>query len=273
MKPGKKGLWVIVFALAVGLLAQAPAWAAKARRKAKPAAKPPAEGKISSDPGAATVREAALLKWGAVDPPSTGKNDEFFFRGVFLESVPQKDAEGKDIKNFYVLKFLPIEIVENEERSIGFDHFTNGIEVTREILHKDFWKNLEKGNVVEVRQWYEIVDEGGQGHAKMMGYIFHQDILPYPTPPLAYIKQPGLEMEQYLNALKGVEISGDKGSGDQEFKDALDALASSAPNPQVKEKASQLLAQIFNAQPSGKPLLKPVEVAPATPATGKKKKG
>jgi hypothetical protein len=264
----KKGLLLVITTILVGSLASSATWAARRKGGAKA---PPAEGKISSDPGAATIKEAGLLKWGAVDPPSTGKNDEFFFRGVFLESVQQTDAEGKTIKNAYVLKFLPVEIVENEERSIGFDNFANGINVKREVLHKDFWKNLNKGNVVEVRQWYEVVEEGGQGHAKMMGFIYHQDILPYPTAPLAYIKQPGLYMEQYLNALKGVEISSDKGSGDQIFKDALDALASSAPDPQVKEKATALLAQIFSAQPSGKPMLKPVEAAPAP--TGKKKKG
>lgn len=255
------------FALALGLCAPMPAGAAKAKKEKTVA---PAEGKISSDPGAATIRENALLKWQAVDPPSTGKNDEYFFRGVFVESIPQKDADGKDIKNNFVLKFLPIEIVENEERAIGFDNFANGVDVKREVLHKDFWKNMEKGNVVEVRQWYEIVDQGGQGHAKMMGFIYHQDILPYPTSSVAYVKTPGLQMEQYLNALKGVEMSG-KGGGDNEFKDALDALASSAPNPQVKEKAAQLLSSMFGAQPSGKPLPKPVDAAPA--AGAKKKKG
>ncbi len=267
----KRGLVLaIAGTFLVGLTGLQQAEAAKKRRA--PAKKAPTEGRISTDPGSATIKENALLKWGPVDPPNTGKNEEFFFRGAFLESTAMKDAEGKDIKGRFVLKFLPIEIVENEERSITFDKFANGVTVEREVLNKDFFKPLKRGNVVEVRQWYEVKDEGGQGHARMLAYIFHQDILPYPTSAQAYIKTPELQMEQYLNALKAVEMADDKGSGDNVFKDALDALASSAPDPQVKSKAAELLASIFNAQPSGKPMLKAAPPG-AEPAKGKKKKG
>jgi len=274
MKPWRK-IFILGTTLMLAASLISPAQAAK-KRSSKAAAAPGTgdNAKISSDPGAPTVKENKLLKWVEVDPPNIGKNDQFFFRGVVLDVVPLKDAEGKDVKDAYTIKVLPISILENNERSIDLQEFLNGVDIVRSIPDKKWMKDIKKGNVIEIKQWYETVDQGGQGHAKMVGYIFHQDIVPYPVGSQAFIKTPGLQMEQYLNALKGLEMAEDKNTDDL-LKDSLDALASSATNPEVKSKAAALLSQLFNAQPTGKPLPPvppPAGTEPAEPA-GKKKKG
>lgn len=266
MKPWRK-IFVMGAVLMLGAVSLSPAWAAKKKSSAAPGS---SEAHISSDPGSATVHENQLLKWTEVDPPNIGKNDQFFFRGVFLEVESAKDAQGNDIRGTYDLKVLPISILENSERGLTFEKFANGVDLIRTIPDSKWLKNFKKGNVVEVKQWYETVDQGGTGHAKMVGYIFHQDIVPYPIGAEAFVKTPGLQMEQYLNALKGLELSGEKG-GDNVLKDALDALASSAPNAEVKAKATQLLSQMFGAQPTGKPLPPAPGTEPEAPK-GKKKK-
>ncbi len=238
--------------------------AATTKKKKGAAKKPTATDRISSDPDAATYKEAALLKWGPVNPPRRGKNAEFFVRGAYVSAVP---IEGE--KDGYTLTIFPIEVVNNEYRYINLDSFTTGLQLPTR-LPKQLIKKFESGGVVEVNQYYETVDEGGIGHAKMVGFIFHQDIQPYPAGPEAYIKKGGLEQEQYLNALKGVEMYSKKPS-DEEFKIGLDALASSSPNPEVKTKATQMLSQMFNAQPSGRALLAAVPETPP-PATEKEKK-
>jgi len=273
MFPWKKiGMTAAAAAILVGGGLNHDSLAATKKRSAGASTKkmPPTEGHISSDPGSATIKEAALLKWGAVDPPSKGKHDQFFFRGAFLEATP---VEGQ--KNVYSLKFLPIAILENEERSITIDNYTNGVSVEREVADQKWLKSFKKGNIAEVRQYYEEAKEGGIGHAQMMVYTFHQDIVPYPVAAQSYVKTPGLEMEQYMNAMKSIELSDDKGGGDNLFKDALDSLASSAPSPEVKAKATELLASIFSAKPSGKPMMKgsPIGGMPeSTPPPGTKTK-
>lgn len=254
--------------LALSLIPQAQA----AKKKGSSASAPGTgdNAKISSDPGAATVKENRLLKWTEVDPPNVGKNDQFFFRGIFVDSATYRGADNKEIKDTFTLTILPVSILENSERGITFEKFANGVEVVKLIPDKKWLGKFKKGNVVEVKQWYETVDQGGTGHAKMVGYIFHQDIVPYPVGPQAFLKTPGLDMEQYLNALKGLEMTSDK-NPDNVLKDSLDALASSATNPEVKSKAKDLLAQIFNAQPTGMPLPPAPGKEPAAPAKGKKK--
>lgn len=268
MKSWKKGmLFTTAITLALSLVATSHLEAATKKRRSA-AKKPAAGGKISSDPNAATLKEASLLKWGAVKPPKRGKNFEFFARGVFMEATP---VEGE--KDNYTIKILPIEVLQNEQRYITMDAFTNGFTINRELDKKEL-KDYQVGKVIEVKQYYTTLEEGGQGHAKLVAYAFNQDVMPYPVGPAAYIKKAGLEPEQYLNALRGLEMSGEKSTDDTELKTGVDALASSAPDANVKTKAKELLAQIFSAQPSGQPMLKVVSEpsAPATTATAKKKK-
>lgn len=273
MKVWNKATIASLAILAIAIGSVHPAAAATRRKKSASPAAAPATGdnaKISSDPGSATVKENKVLKWTHVDPPSTGDISEYEFRGVLVDIQPEKDADGKEIKNQYVLKFDVLEVVENEERDITFDIFSGGVTIKRRVVNKDFWKEVKKGKLLDVRQWYEVVDQGAIGHAKMVGYIFHQDITPQPGGPAIYIKKPGLYMEEYRNALNAMAVADDKGSGDPELKDALDALASSASDPAVKAKAGELLSSMYGAQPSGKPMLTP---GGTTAPAAKKKKG
>lgn len=243
-----------------------------AKKKSSGAAKAKAVGTgdnalISSDPGAATVREARLLKWGAVDPPDRGKSPEYFVRGVVMNLEP---IEGENRKDFYNINFLPIEVVENEYRVITFDNFTNGMKIPS-FLPKDMKKQFKDGAVVEVHNYYTTKEEQAIGHAKMIAFSYHQDIIPYPAGPAAYIKKGGLDQEQYLNALKGMEIYGDNNK-DSQLKTGLDALASSSPNVEVKNKATALLSSLFGAAPSGQALLPAEPATPAGEKVPKKKK-
>lgn len=251
-------------ALLAGSVAGTPAMAASKKKAA--GASVPATGdnaKISSDPDAPTVKENRLLKWGPVDPPDRGKNPEFFFRGVFVDMTP---TEG-GAKDMYRVTFLPVEIVENEYRNVTHDNFVNGITIPV-FMPAQLKKQVKKGGIVEVHEYYTTTEEQAIGHAHMIGFTYHQDILPYPAGPAAYVKQGGLDQEQYLNALKGMELYGDNPK-DGDLKKGLDALASSAPDPQVKEKATALLSSLFGAQPSGQAML---PAATGEPVKGKKKK-
>ena len=219
---------------------------------------------ISSDPGAATQKEHRLLKWSEVDPPDRGKNPEYFVRAVFLDLSDMPEGQRK--KDTYMMKILPIEIVENEYRVITFDHFANGMEVPA-FLPDSLKKQLKKGGVVEIHRFYTTKEAQVIGHAKMIDFTYNDQIVPYPAGPAAYIKKGGLDSEQYLNALKGMQAFGNNPK-DGDLKKGLDALASSSPNPQVKDLAGQLLSSMFGAQASGQPLL---AAAPAQEKGGKKK--
>ena len=267
----KKSLtFLAVGALIAGSSPFHEAHAAK-KKSAGTKASSPATGdnaKISSDPDAPTVKENRLLKWGPVDPPDRGKSKEFFVRGVFVDLTPSKDG----IKDFYQMSLLPVEVVENEYRNITLDNFINGMTVSA-FLPRDLKKNFKKGAVVEVHNYYILKEAQAIGHAKMIDFEWHSEIQPYPTGPSAYIKTGGLDPEQYLNALKGMEMFGDNPKS-EELKIGLDALASSSPNAEVKTKATEMLSRLFGAQPSGQALL-PAPTATASseaPAKGKKKK-
>lgn len=222
--------------------------------------------KISSDPDAPTVKEARLLKWGPVDPPDRGKKQEFFIRAVFVDL-----QEGKNVdKSTYDMTVLPVEVVQNEYRNVTLDHFNNGLTFTA-FVPDALKKQLKKGQVVEINEYYSTKEEAAIGHAHMIDYTYHQDILPYPAGPAAYIKLGGLDQEQYLNALKGMEMFGTNPKSD-ELKTGLDALASSSPNSEVKSKATAMLSSMFGAQPSGRALLPAPTATAEAPAKGKKKK-
>jgi len=252
-------------ALLAGSVAGTPAMAVT-KKKAAAKASAPGTGdnaKISSDPDAPTVKENRLLKWGPVDPPDRGKKPEFFFRGVFVDMTP---TEG-GAKDMYQVTFLPVEIVENEYRNVTADNFINGM-ILPVYMPAQLKKQMKKGGIVEVHEYYTTAEEQAIGHAHMIGFTYHQDLLPYPVGPAAYVKKGGLDQEQYLNALKGMELFGDNPK-DGELKTGLDALASSSPNPEVKAKATALLSSLFGAQPSGQALL---PATPDEPVKGKKKK-
>src|SRR5262245_48666537 len=123
---------------------------AHAAKKGKAAAAPATgdNAKISSDPGAPTVKENRLLKWVEVDPPNVGKNDQFFVRGVLLDIADAKDPQGNGIKDTYIMKVLPIAILENNERSIDLNEFMSGVDIVRTIPDKKWLKNFKKGNVI-----------------------------------------------------------------------------------------------------------------------------
>ncbi|MFO1462764.1 MAG: hypothetical protein U1F66_03235 [bacterium] len=265
----KKSLtFLAVGALLAGSAVSHEAQAAK--KKAGGAAKSaaPATGdnaKISSDPDAPTVKENRLLKWGPVDPPDRGKSKEFFVRGIFVNMEPSKDG----IKDTYELTLLPVEIVENEYRNITADHFASGMTV-HAFLPKDLKKQFKQGAMVEVHNYYLLKEAQAIGHAKMIDFEFHSEIVPYPAGPAAYVKKGGLDPEQYLNALKGMEMFGNNPK-DDELKTGLDALASSSPNAEVKAKAAAMLSSLFGAQPSGRALLPAATATAEAPAKGKKK--
>lgn len=267
----------LTLATALSLVAGGAAFsdALAAKKKSSGAKKPAATGDnalISSDPGAATVKEHRLLKWGAVDPPDRGKSPEFFVRGVFMEFLPSIGADGKERKDFYNISLLPVEVVENEYRVITFDSFANGMKIPV-FMPKDLKKQFKPGAMVEVHLYYTTKEEQAVGHAKMIAFSYHEDIIPYPAGAAAYVKKGGLDQEQYLNALKGMEIFGDNPK-DEQLKVGLDALASSSPNTEVKNKATALLSSLFAAAPSGQPLLPPEPAPGAAPAEkpAKKKK-
>jgi hypothetical protein len=239
----KQGLTLIaVLALLMGMgsLHHADAATKKGRAAAK---KPSSAGKISSDPDSATVKEAALLKWGPVKVPQTGKEYDFFMRGVVLDISPIKDQ-----KEFFTIKILPIEILENKERFITMDNYKSGVDITHRLAKQEM-KDLKKGNIIEMKSWYETIDQGGTGHAKMVAYVYHADMLPYPKSAAPYVKLTDIEPEEQLNALTALELYSGNPKEDG-LKDALDALSSS-PNPDVKAKAAQLLSSLYSAQPSG----------------------
>jgi hypothetical protein len=271
----KKSLTLVTaLSLIAGAAAFNEAHAAK-KRKSSGAAKAKTVGTgdnalISSDPGAATVKEHRLLKWGAVDPPDRGKSPEFFVRGTFVEFLPFLDAENKERKDFYNMHILPVEVVENEYRSITFDSFATGMKIPV-FMPKDLKKQFKPGGVVEVHLFYTTKEEQAIGHAKMIAFTYNEQIVPYPAGPAAFIKKGGLDQEQYLNALKGMEIYGDNPK-DNELKVGLDALASSSPNPEVKSKATALLSSLFGAAPSGQALLPATPEVPAGEKPAKKKK-
>lgn len=271
MKLWKKSLTLVT---ALSLFAGAAAFneAHAAKKKSAGAAKPKAAGTgdnalISQDPGAATVKENRLLKWGPVDPPDRGKSPEYFVRGVFMDIQPM---EGDNRKDFYTLILLPVEVVENEYRVITFDNFANGMRIPA-FLPKDLKKQFKPGGVVEVHNFYTTKEEQAVGHAKMIAFSYNQQLVPYPAGPAAYIKKGGLDQEQYLNALKGMEIYGDNPK-DSELKLGLDALASSSPNTEVKNKATALLSSLFGAAPSGQALLPATPDSPDGGKPAKKKK-
>jgi len=267
----KKSLtFLAVGALLAGSASFHDALAAKKKSGAAKAA--PATGdnaKISSDPDAPTVKEARLLKWEAVDPPDRGKSPEFFIRGVYV-AMESMENEGKS-KDFYRLTILPVEVVENPYRNVVYDHFVNGLKLPV-FLPKDLKKQFKKGGVVEVKLFYTTKEEQAIGHAKMIAFTYNEQIIPYPAGPASYVKIGGLDPEQYLNALKGMELFGDNPK-DNELKVGLDALASSSPNAEVKSKATAMLGTMFGAQPSGQALLPAPSAATAeAPKKGKKKK-
>ncbi|MCC7344665.1 MAG: hypothetical protein IT573_06970 [Deltaproteobacteria bacterium] len=267
----KKSLtFLAVGALLAGSASFHDALAAKKKAGAVKAA--PATGdnaKISSDPDAPTVKENRLLKWGAVDPPDRGKNPEFFFRGVYV-NMEDMSKEGKG-KDFWRLNILPIEVVENEYRNITMEHFMNGIKLPM-YLPKKLKDQFKPGSVVEVHLFYTTKEEQAVGHAKMIAFTYNEQIIPYPAGPASYVKTGGLDPEQYLNALKGMELFGSNPK-DSEVKVGLDALASSSPSGEVKTRAGALLSSMFGAQPSGQALLPAPSAATAeAPTKGKKKK-
>ncbi len=266
----KKSLTLVTaLSLVAGAAALNDAQAAK-RKSAGAAKKPAATGDnalISSDPGAPTVREHRLLKWGPVDPPDRGKSPEYFVRGAFMDLEP---IEGENRKDFYNIVMLPIEVVENEYRVITFENFVTGMKIPA-FLPKDLKKQFKSGAMIEVHNYYTTKEEQAIGHAKMIAFAYHQDIIPYPAGPASYIKKGGLDPEQYLNALKGMEIySGNP--KDEQLKVGLDALASSSSNLEVKNKATALLSSLFGAAPSGQAMLPPEPAPGAAPEAKPPKK-
>ncbi len=268
----KQGLVVLVavtFILGIGLPQASHAAAKKA--SSSPSASSAGKDsrdiqKISTDPDSATIHENALLKWGPVNPPYRGKRAEYFVRGAFLEAQEVEGSPGT-----FKIKILPVEVVENEYRFITFDSFKNGVEFEL-FLGKAQQKLLKKGNMIEFKQWYETQDAGGQGYARLINFLLHQDFVPYPATAAAYLKKPGLEWEQYANAIKAVQLANQKPS-EQEVKDMLDALASSGSNPEIKTIAATALSDWFSAQPTGKPLPAATTAATTKPeVTAAKKK-
>ena len=270
----KKSLTLVTaISLVAGAAALNEVQAAKKRSSGAAKAKTVGTGDnalISSDPGAPTVRENRLLKWGPVDPPDRGKSPEYFVRGAFVEFLPLPEDDKR--KDFYYMHILPVEVVENEYRVITFDSFTNGMKIPV-FMPKDLKKQFKPGGIVEARLFYTTKEEQAIGHAKMIAFSYNENIIPYPAGPAAYVKKGGLDPEEYLNALKGMELYGDNPKDDQ-LKIGLDALASSSPNPEVKAKATALLSSMFGASPSGQALLprEPVPPAGSEEKPAKKKK-
>jgi len=202
--------------------------------------------KVAKDPDAPTNREAKVLGWGPVKTPNRGKNPEFMIRGVVLDIEKVKDRQ-----NYYTLKILPIEILNNHQRVIGFDHFLTGVDIVL-FLPKSKVSELKEGRMVEYNQYYTEEVEQAIGGAKMVAMTLHKDIQGYPAGAGAYLKLQGFYPIQYKNALKGAKLHKSGISGDQAIKANLDILATSSEDPELKTSARASYVEFFKSEPTGK---------------------
>ncbi len=207
--------------------------------------------KVLKDPDAPTDEEAKVLGWGPVKTPNRAKRPEYLIRGVLLDIQEVKDAEGKTIKNNYTVAILPIEVLENHQREITFDHFNTGFKVDL-MIPKPKMDELKKGKMLEFHQYYTVQTEQEQGAARMVAFVLHQDIQGYPAGAGAYLKKPEFYPVQYKNAIKGVQMDSGDIKGDEQVKAHLDHLATTAKDPELKESSRVVLMEIYQIEPTGK---------------------
>lgn len=202
--------------------------------------------RVLKDPDAPTNREAKVLGWGPVKTPNRGKHPEYMVRGVILEVNKNKEKKG----DYYDIKILPIEILNNHQRALTFDNFESGVILTLKL--PDSKKNeLDTGRLVEFNQYYTEEVEQTIGGARMVAMTLHQDIQGYPAGPAAYLKKAGFYPVQYKNALKGVKLYQGKMKSDQEAKAGLDYLATKGTDPELKTIAKSTFVEIYQQDPSG----------------------
>lgn len=164
--------------------------------------------------------------------PLRGKNPEFFVRGV-IQSI-QAIGQGQ-----YQVSLLPIEVLKNPQHYINPERFAQGLSVNIRIIPKAK-KNLEKGNIIELNQYY-IIHEEGKGAARLVALEFKQEVKAYPASSAAYVKKEGLNSMQTINALLGLTYSSDpKLSQDEELKKSIQNYKNS------KDKALSMAASKVN---------------------------
>jgi len=203
--------------------------------------------RVIKDPDAPTNREAKVLGWGPVKTPNRGKNPEFMVRGVILEVNKTQDKKG----DYFDVKILPIEILNNHQRVLTFDNFTNGVDITL-FLPDSKKKELKKGRLVEFNQYYTEEVEQSIGGAKMVAMTLHKDIQGYAAGPGAYLRKPGFYPVQYKNALKGIKLYQSGIRSDKDAKAGLDYLATKHTDPELKTIAKGTYVEIYEQDPSGK---------------------
>jgi len=229
----KKSL-IALFTLAIFFIGMGLSPDADARRK-----------RVAKDPDAPSDREAKVLGWGPVKTPNRGKDPEFLVRGILLDVKPIKEK-----KNYYDVSILPIEVLNNHQRYITFDHFNTGLNLQIWIAQPKL-KELKKGLLLEYHQYYTEAVEQAVGGAKLIAMTLHQDIQGYPAGPAAYLKTPGFFPIQYKNAIKGIkEYQGDIKS-DQDVKAHLDYLATQSKDPDLKLIATNTFVDLYDSQPTG----------------------
>ncbi|MDX1386119.1 MAG: hypothetical protein R3257_00920 [bacterium] len=202
--------------------------------------------KVSADPDAPSNEEAKVLGWGPVQTPNRAKNPEYMIRGVILSVEKVKDSKG-----YFTVNILPIEVLDNHQRAITFDHFNTGIPITMAIPEPRL-KELKKGRMVEYKQYYTESVEQAVGGAKMVAMQFHQEIQGYPAGPGAYLKTPGFYPVQYKNALKGVKLYLGNLKSDTDFKNHVDFLATKSQDPELKTIANTTYMELYATPPSGR---------------------
>lgn len=203
--------------------------------------------RVLRDPDAPSAEEAKVLGWGPVKTPNRGKSPEYLIRGVVLDINDSQTKRGKD---WYDIKVLPIEVLNNHQRVITFDHFQNGITLTLNIPKPRF-KELKKGQMVEYNQYYTESVEQSIGGAKMVAMTLHKDIQGYPAGAGAYLKKPGFYPIQYKNALKALKMYAGNVQSDPEFKNHVDYLATKSKDSELKTIAKATFLEMYSSEPSG----------------------
>lgn len=207
-------------------------------------AKKAARGPV--DPDAPTEEQAKVLGWGPVKTPNRGVRPEYLIRGVILDV--QKAPEGKDL---YTVSILPIEVLNNLQRDITFDHFQTGVNITIPI-QKPRLKELKPGRMVEFNQYYTEEVEQSIGGAKMVAMSMHQEIQGYPAGPGAYLKKGGFYPIQYKNAIKGMKMYLESIESDKEVQNFMDYLATKSDDAELKTIAKATYLEVYNMEPTGK---------------------
>jgi hypothetical protein len=205
-----------------------------------------ADTRVKNDPDAPTIEQAKALGWGPVRTPNRGKSPEYMVRGILLDLTKAK--EGKDN---YVVKILPIEILNNHQRVLGADNFVSGLEVTLQI-GKERLGDLKPGRLVEYNQYYTEEVEQSIGGAKMVAMTMHREIQGYPKGPEPYLSAAGFYPIQYKNAIKAVEGNESALRDSPGVKTNLDYLSTKSTDPELKTMARECFMKLYQTDPSGK---------------------